>query len=339
MASFRFVQERARRSVSRLLSFVVKDSFRFNVKWRCLRFMYKLFCKRVPVKVPRLICYYRDGSRDCPGLADRLKAMVTGYIIAAENGRPFYIYHDHGFLLEDYLVPAMVDWHIEHEEINVGLFNCRRLWFSDRLVKLSPRVAEYHSLGGGDITMNLSGDLKDKYDFSRMFHRLFRLSSSLQHHLDELCSQYDLQEDSFIAVHVRFLDFFDTVESGQETAYTRHASSQEQAAMIDSVNYTITQLQKRHLGKRVLLFADSPTFMVAEHPKGVITLPGEIGHIHSHPGNNAVTLKAFLDMFTMARASHIYSIIGPGIHSSGFSYMSARIGGKSFERVERLVEC
>ena len=102
--------QRVRSTASRLMGAVVPDAYRLRLRLRCLFFMYKLWPFRSVSREKRVICYYRDGSRDCPGLADRLKAMVSGYILAAENGRPYYIYHDHGFVLQDYLEPAEIDW-------------------------------------------------------------------------------------------------------------------------------------------------------------------------------------------------------------------------------------
>lgn len=335
MSRIRRLGERVRRFASNLLARFVPDSYRLKLKVRCLLSMYKPFELRGKSKEKRLICYYRKGSPDCPGLADRLKAMVTGYIIAAENNRPYYIYHDHGFDIQDYLVPNSVNWWIEHKDISLGLNTVARLWYTDKMVHLDESVKEYHSLCGGDITAQLFGELKDKYDFSCVFHQLFTPSARLQQLIDQTCAEYDLQEDSFVAVHIRFLDFFENVEQPTDTVYTKHASVEEQREMIGSIHQTIEKILARHAGKRVLLFSDSKTFLDAPHPGNVIVLPGKVGHIYAHAGEDDVTAKAFLDMFIISRAVHVYSIIGPDTHASGYSYMGARIGGKPFTRVER----
>lgn len=328
--------QRVRSTASRLMGAVVPDAYRLRLRLRCLFFMYKLWPFRSVSREKRVICYYRDGSRDCPGLADRLKAMVSGYILAAENGRPYYIYHDHGFVLQDYLEPAEIDWRIELSDISTGFWACRRLWYTDSLLPLDASVPEYHSLCGGDIAEGLCGDLREKYDFHRVFHALFRPSAALQRAIDSYCQEYQLTEDSYIAVHIRFLDFFENVEQPHDTVYTRHASPEQQAEMIESINLTLEHLLQRHAGKKLLLFSDSPVFLAAPHPQGIIILPGEVGHIYAHAGNQGVILKAFVDMFIIARAAHVYSIVGPGTHPSGYSYMGARIGNKPFCRMERL---
>ncbi|MBR3695047.1 MAG: hypothetical protein IKL98_02270, partial [Akkermansia sp.] len=145
-----------------------------------------------------------------------------------------------------------------------------------------------------------------------------------------------LNENEYIAVHARFLDFFENVEQKRVTAFTRHAAPEEQQKMIESVNRTIQHIINKHEGKKVLLFSDSPTFLASPHPEGVCIIPGEVGHIYACSGNKAVTLKAFSDLFMISQASHIYNIVGPGTYPSGYSYLAARIGARPFCRIERL---
>lgn len=68
----------------------------------------------------RVICFYVDVTA-CTGLCDRLRTIASAYVMAAESGLKFYIYHDAGFKLTDYLIPSDVDWRIERGDISINL--------------------------------------------------------------------------------------------------------------------------------------------------------------------------------------------------------------------------
>lgn len=336
MMKLQFLMDRMRRLASKTIAFLIPNSTHIKLKARALLSVYKLFPLSSKSSEKRLICIYRKKGPFGPGLADRLKCMVSGYIIAKESNRAYYIYHDQGFALDDYLIPASIDWRISYDDMSLGVLSNKRLWFVKKLVKLDDSIAEYHFLSAGDIAETLTGELKCKYDFGLVFHTLFRPSELLQNTIDFICELYSLQENEYIAIHTRFLDFFENVEQDRVTAFTRHASPEQQQKMIDSVNRTIQHISSKHEGKRILLFSDSPTFLAAHHPEGVCIIHGEVGHIYARAGNKNVTLKAFSDMFIISRASHIYNIVGPGMYSSGYSYLAARIGSRPFCRIERL---
>lgn len=331
-----FLMDRIRRVASKMMALIVPNSNRLKLKVKALFSMYKVFPLRSKSSEKRVICYYRAKGPFAPGLADRLKCMVSGFVISRENNRAYYIYHDQGFLLEDYLVPASVNWSIHYDDISLGVLSCKRLWFENKIVKLDDSIAEYHFLSGGDIVEKLTDELKDKYNFAHLFHSLFRPSELLRNTIEAIKDVYSLRENEYIAIHARFLDFFENVEQKRVTAFTRHASPEEQQQMIESVNRTIRHISCEHEGKKVLLFSDSPTFLAAPHPEGVCIIQGEVGHIYAHAGNKDVTLKAFSDLFIISQASHIYSIVGPGTHASGYSYLAARVGARPFRRIERM---
>lgn len=331
-----FITDIGRRRLSRLLSSIIPNFHSIKLRVKAFLSIYSLLPFRSKSKEKRLICLYRAKGPFGPGLADRLKAMVTGYIIAKTNNRSYYIFHDNGFMIEDYLVPAKEDWRIDINDVSFGIFSCKRAWFVKSLIKLDDSAAEYHFLGGGNVADKLTGEQKNEYDFHRIFHTLFRPSAIVQQEIDSINKQHSLSPDSYIAVHIRFLDFFENVEQKRVTAFTQHASIEEQREMIASINHTLAHLLKEHENKKLLLFSDSPTFLAVEHPNGVHTIPGDVGHIYAHEGQKPVILKAFVDLFLISHAYHVYNIVGAGTYTSGYSYVGALIGNKPFKRIERL---
>lgn len=314
----------------------IPNSRALKLKVRCLLKLYKLFDSKKSTE-KRLILYYANGSPECPGLADRLKAMVTGYTIARKNSYSYYLYHHLGFKIEDYLVPNEINWIIEKKDICLGLNHVRFLWYISRIVQLDPRYSEYHLHFAGDSTETLTEDEYKDYNFSKIFHQLFKPSDYLNGLIKDAKSKLQFTENEYIAVHCRFLDFFETVESKRDTAFTKHASAEEQAKMILSIRLTLQKLHNESGNLPILLLSDSNVFLNTEHAPYVRTIPGEVGHIYSKEGNKAVTDRAFIDMFLISEAKHVYSIIGPGTLASGYSYMGARIGQKPFTRVNRII--
>lgn len=336
MVSKDFISDRIRRCISLLVATIIPNSNQLKSKVRCLKQLYKLFDSKKSTE-NRVILYYADGSPDCPGLADRLKAMVTGYSIARKNCYNYYIFHHLGFKIEDYLIPNEINWLIEKKDICLGLNHLRFLWFTTRIEKLDPRYSEYHLHFAQDSTESLTEEDQEEYNFSKLFHQLFKPTDYLKGLIDKTRNRLQIDENGYIAVHVRFLDFFETVESKRDTAFTKHARAEEQAEMIHSIQLTLQKLHTESGGLPILLLSDSNTFLNTEHAQYIHTIPGEVGHIYSKEGNKEITDRAFIDMFLISEAKLVYNIIGPGTYASGYSYMGARIGSKPFSRVNRLI--
>lgn len=335
MLRISFILDKIRRMASSLFAAVVPDSHQFKCKLRCLLALYKPFDLKKPTE-NRLIAYYADGSPDCPGLADRLKAMVSGYIVAAENNYKYYIYHQLGFDIQEYLIPNEVDWRIETKDICLGLNHVRFLWFTRHMTSLNKKHSEYHIHYAQDVTENLTEEEKKSYGFFQIFHKLFKPTEHLQQLIRNTQNSLNIQENQYIAIHIRFLDFFERVESKRDTAFTRHASPEEQEEMIRSIHQTIDKIHSESNGLPIILFSDSNKFLNLPHEPYIRIIPGEVGHIFSKEGVKKITDRAFLDMFIIAGAKYVYNIVGPGTYTSGYSYMGARIGNKPFSRIPRI---
>lgn len=297
---------------------------------------YSLYQFRKVSSKKRVICVWKDGGSDATGLADRIKGMVSSYIIADIYGYDFYTYHNQGFLMQDYLEPNEVDWRIELSEVSMGLNRFKILWYLDHLPALDPSVKEYHPHRTGDITGALPPELAEKYSFFNVFRKLFKPSERLRMLVDKAMKSANLTPNNFVAVHVRFLDFFENVETLREGAFTIRGSQEEQREMLDSVQRTIRIIRDMVGVNRVLLLSDSITFLSQSFPDYVCTLSGKLGHIQVHGHTQEVVDKTFTDMFVMAEAREIINIHGPGIYSSDYCRIASVIGNKPFKRITRL---
>ena len=330
---------RLRRCISIVFHVIIPNWRHLKAKLQLIFSTYKLFAPdKNTAKERRIIRLHINGGSDSPGLADRMKAYVSTYIIAEESGYKFYLYHDCGFQLDDYLEPNEVDWRIEKNNINFGIRHFKILWSASHIKPLNPRILEYHTHFYQDVISNLPDELKDKYSMYEVFNRLFKPTSYLTSLLEKAFQSLKLSENAYIAVHCRFLDFFEAVEhKSDEYPFMKHASDEEQMSMIRSVHKTLDIIHYENMGKPILLFSDSSKFLNSDHQEFIRTVNGKVGHIFTHSGDKNVIDKAFVDMFLMSKANKVYNIIGPGTLASGYSQQAALIGNKPFERIERIM--
>lgn len=298
---------------------------------------YSLYQFRKISSEKRVICVWKKGGSDATGLADRIKGMVSSYILADIYGYKFYTYHNHGFVMQDYLEPNEVDWPIDISQVSMGLNRFKIIWNLRQLPKLDTTVNEYHTHRTVDLTQSLPQELAEKYAFHKVFHKLFKPSERLKSMIAEVMNAAKLISNQFVAVHVRFLDFFENVEQLRESAYSRRGTQQEQQEMLASVKKTIEIIKETRKVERILLLSDSSTFLSQDFPNYVCILPGKVGHIQAHVGICDVVDKTFTDMFVMAEAKEIININGTNIYNSDFCRIGALIGNKPFSRVARIM--
>lgn len=318
----------------KLIRFLYRHSpepFMPGTRTKVLCNKYRLFDFRFPPS-SRVITYMTEGT-EFTGIADRLRSIVTAYVIAKENKREYFLYHDKDFLIDEYLEPAQVNWRIEEKEICRGLNNVSFLWFLQTWPKLNPLRKEYHCYWASSlIDMKvLPPDIQSKYTFSSVFWTLFKMTPKLEHLLNTTMQAAELKEKQYLAVHLRFLNFFEAVEE-RCTDTEGTATRKEQTAMLDNVNQTLVNLYNEYRLK-IVLFSDSNRFLTSPHPDFCTILPGKVGHVLRHTHNDEIIGKAFVDLMVISKAHSVVSITGEGIYGGGFSMTAASIGHKPFIKV------
>ena len=307
------------------------DEWHSYIQWNTIRHEYKLFQIK-KADSGRLVVYMTENT-EFAGLADRLKTFVNSYIIANENNRQLYICHTKGFPLEKYLEPNEVNWLISPCEISRGLNRVAFLWFTHDCPVLLHKEREYHAYALFDsILPTLPESKQAQYGFDRVFHKLFKPTTHLEGLVEKAMRSVGLEENQFIAFHLRFLDFFEPVEMNRTEADVT-GTPEQQEQMIADVHATIDQVYRTSACKHVLLFSDSNKFLQSPHPDYIKVLPGTVGHIARHNDAGSITDKAFTDLLVMSKAAQVYSITGPNIYGGAFSRTAAAIGGKELIEV------
>ena len=269
------------------------------------------------------------------GLADRLIGIMSLYMLAKEKGRGLKIHHTCEFSLHDYLIPNEINWIINPKDIAYGINEARPLILSisrkklrnQGLPKLSEKVLQYHAYTNHDFREFVNSDQLKKYDRHILFHELFKPAPHLEEMLNQ--AQKTIGTQPYVAVHFRFMNFFEPVEKGASAADV--ASDSQQLEMIANCKTHLKQIHEQYPDCSILLFTDSRKFANASFDTYVKTLPGSIGHVSSvHHNKKEIVDKTFLDLMMMARATCIINVIGNPLRQSGFSRFAAEIGNITF---------
>ena len=298
--------------------FVLKNYHLFDFRWR---------------KSRRVVVYMTERS-EVSGLADRLRTIRCAYVLAAESGRNLHVYHDKGFLLEDYLEPNEIDWRIKPEQISFGLNRVVISIFINQFQRLRKRK-EYHiykTLCVVNTEGFLPDNLKEKYSDHIVSRKLFKYSPRLVEMVESAMKREHLVENEYICVHVRFTNFFEKVET-----YGAVKSTEEQRLLtLRRVRATIEKIHDESECKKIVLLSDSNYFLQSGHADYVQILPGEVTHIAKEKEGHAIVDKTFLDLLIMAKSRTIYSITGEHIYGGGFAQDASFLENKPF-RVMPLV--
>lgn len=269
-----------------------------------------------------------------PGLADRLKAIINCYDIAKMNGYQFRIVFKTPFHLEDYLVPNAVDWVADFSDLNYSLVGTRffnelnflteESWKGRTRLKKNKEYHCYSYVGNRQPKIFPESG----YAWTQLYHELFRPSPRLQAAVDA-CGY---PERSYVAVHLRFVN---ALENFEKVTCCDNAlqTEEEKLDLIRRCKQGLLRIKKENEGCRVLVFSDSKRFLDA-----LTDIPVEVLS-HDHVGHISYeregTLKTFVDLYMIARASKVYRIDAPELYAwSGFAITGAMIGDVDFLTIQ-----
>lgn len=275
----------------------------------------------------RVICYLNKDTA-VTGLGDRLRTIATAYVMAVESNLEFHVYHDAGFSLLDYLAPNEVDWSIRKEDVCLNLNQVCPLFFISKFRTLKKCNKDYHIYQSDSyLDKFLTDDLKKKYSNHSVFHQLFKFRPEVTGLVAEFFRKMNISEKLYVAVHCRFLNFFEQVE----VTGSVNSTPEQRRVMTDNVNRTIEKIHKE-TQLPVILFSDSNSFLAVQHAPYVHVLPGKVGHVVKRGDDAEEVMKTFVDFYVMSQAHAVYSLTGDNLYNSHFSQDAAVIGNVPFIR-------
>ena len=217
------------------------------------------------------------------GLSDRLRGIVSVYAECKRQGRPFRIVFE-PLHLEDYLAPNEYDWRIGEDEIDWDLaksYPCVLLTYHNdshnrwqRFVQSTVLRSYFrkHCLQLHVFTNMIPSD----EEYRTLFHELFKPADDLQqligYHLEKLGGKRN-----YISCTFRFRQLLGDFKEGGATLPVA-----KREPYIQQCVQTVARLHEMHPEKRILVTADSHTFldelMAASLPY-VYVMSGMVVHV------------------------------------------------------------
>lgn len=286
-------------------------------------------------KHKRVVVLY-DNKKRAFGLADRLRSIISIYKTCEEDGIEFKIAFTHPFNLSRYLLPNIVNWQINVNDLCTNTkytdICCLEMrtgsdyeieqhekWFKKEFKR---NYCEFH--------VRTNAAYSFKYDFSRMFNKLFKpsplLTSLISEHLNILGNDY-------ISVSFRFLDLLGDFNEPDRNGPLLNEN--ERRELIQKNLEQIRILHNRFLDKRILVNSDSITFLeTAKELNYTYIVQGNIEHIDNTDNTiDGAHDKTLTDFFMIANATEIYLYITNGMYNSNFPYVASKLYNKPFHRV------
>lgn len=279
--------------------------------------------------------YMSDGKMIHGGLFDRLKGMVSIYALSKVHGNKFGIYFKEPFSLEKYLVPRSYDWRVNEGDMVYSYPQSRPIIAyseHERPVRLvRERKGQTHFYYGSNILDYINQQYGTDYKWTNLLNELFKPSFYLE---EQIAKIIERQDKRYIAFHLRFLNLLgDKVE---KLAYPELDVDKKGLLINDSIA-KVKELSRDNKDCKIFVCSDSMIFIdrIKNEMPEVMIVKGNPKHLDNVADiSEDDGLKLFLDIYMLAGAEKVYSIIGKGLYSSAFPEYSAKIGGKPFERIE-----
>lgn len=285
-------------------------------------------------QVPRVVVDMHTGSISVGGLIDRIRGLVSAYLVCRETGREFRIHFTHPFRLDDYLAPAAYDWRISDADVSFSLTDTARVITFAGLDNAPMRRSHHWRMARAfrrnrnrQTHVYSNSALCYGSDFGALFRELFRpvprLESDIRRATDALGAGY-------VSVSARFLNLLGDFN---EEYYSLSITAERRRQLLEACLEVLSGIHRRFPKSRLLVCSDSTTFLGrATRLPYVAVIPGTTTHIaNDTPHTWEYYEKTFLDFYCISRASHSLLLLAPGMYPSGFPYAAARVGGRELE--------
>lgn len=273
-----------------------------------------------------------DGRLDHGGVTDRLKGILSTYHEARRRSLPFYVCWTVPFPLEDYLVPARVDWRVDPGEVSSlrgdafpVLIDERINWQAHANNSLRLKMALHKALPQTQVYSN-ADNFRGHY--TELYRELFRpselLLNAVNRHLEVLGGEYYAFSFRFIGLLGAFSDYPGIV-----------LEKDEAEELIERVIAEFRRLAAEvPADARILITSDSTVFLsrVAAVDERIYIVPGDVKHIDFDSDiSDDVWLKIFVDQHLLMHARKVTLMRTGRMYRSDFPRFAAEIGGADFE--------
>lgn len=297
---------------------------KYDIKYFLTNCKYLVKYRLRRAKKRNILYFVFEPSIKHPGLADRLKAVVSLYNVAKRDGLDFKFYYKDPFDLSDYFAHRL-DWRMELSDLEYSLIDTRIInecnW---RPIKALSHNKQYqcYCYAGNDIPWKFADT---GYKWSELFNELFKPSDKLLAAYNVLC----MDKKPYISVHLRFVN---ALEKFENTFFDNFIEDEEERKkLILKCKNGIREIISENKDKLLYVFSDSKLFLDSCTDIPVKTLKTDnIGHV-SEKSSTDVYLKTFLDLYVMSKSDVIYRIKAKEIYNlSCFALLASRINDVKF---------
>lgn len=277
-----------------------------------------------------------NGWIESGGWADRLKGIISTYILCKENGWNFKILYVHPFHLEQYIGMGTYDWYIAEEDVvyvrpyaepialetgSDSTFHARKQkeWLKKKIEQSSAEQVHVYT----------NAMFAYYEDYGKAFHELFRLSDKMEKKMQELTQTLG---NGYVSISARFLnalgDFNDTVQ-------VEPLPAKERKMLIENCIKQIRLIHNEYPDRTILVNSDSSAFLEATKALPYTRrISGNIVHFDTAERHDYETFeKTFIDFFLISRAASIYRLKTKWMHNTGFPYAASLINKTPFHSI------
>lgn len=255
-----------------------------------------------------------------PGLTDRLKAIISCYYIAKQNGYTFQIIDE-----TESGIGTLISFRDKRmlttkKDLEYSFWGTRFFIYSGILMNNNTKLRsnkQYHCYAyqGNDLFYHNGMEFKNR--FRKLFFELFSISPEIINLIEET----GLVHNKYTAIHARFVNLLGQFESSRYVSLT----NEKQKVLLNKCNIAVENICKNEKNT-IVVFSDSNIFLHNIKKLPVVVLDtNNIAHL-SFANNKESLIKTYLDFFLLSRAEKIYRITGNGLYPTAFSLYASFLG-------------
>lgn len=274
-----------------------------------------------------------DNRRNCQGLADRFKGIISVYALSKALKMEFRCIYTHPFLLSEFLIPNDYNWLPQTDEISDNLKDVRfriirKQKTLKRLLRVFPTGKQWHIYANMDYLEEINNTFQQKFEWGNLFKELFKPTKELEQQIQNHLSS--IKGSEFIACAFRFQSML-----GDFNEYTAKPLKIEEKEILIEENIKALKNIADGVNCPILVTSDSMTFLSrAELLDKVFILQGKIVHVDCVIDEQKdAFMKVFVDFFMISKAQKVFSIGTKRMYPSNFPAYAAKINNVPFKRI------
>lgn len=268
-----------------------------------------------------------DGKTCHGGMSDRFRGAMSVYSYCKKYNKQFKICWTYPSELENYLLPASVDWIVKKDELSFNLKDVTVKFFNT-YTGLNGKTDEYHQfLKSQKTEIHVYSNVSiEEERYAEYFNELFIPTPYLQEQLNIYKNEIG---GKYVSITFRFIGLLGDFKDDER--FLTKDTEFDAEYYITKCLESIEKLHVQYSDFRILVTADSPIFLqLAKQIPYVYIIPGDVIHMDNTCDSNFfLHLKTFEDFYMLSMAEKCFSYhIGNMFKNTKFAKTAALVGEK-----------